>query len=124
MQIKGRLIVLGQTIQVSDKFSKRDFVIQTDETYPQSIQMQLSQDKCSLLDGVEINDTIEVDFNLRGREWTNQQGEVKYFNTLDAWRITTMQQNQTYAPQPVPESQPTQTESQQSTSQEEDDLPF
>ncbi len=118
MQIKGKLIVLGQTIQVSDKFSKRDFVVQTDEMYPQSIQMQLSQDKCNLLDGIHVNDVIEVDFNLRGREWTNPQGEVKYFNTLDAWRITPIQQNQT------PQSQPTQTEPAKAQCKGYDDLPF
>jgi hypothetical protein len=55
--------------------------------YPQDIQFQLTQDKCSLLDGFNINDQIDVSFNLRGREWTSPQGEVKYFNSLDAWRI-------------------------------------
>ena len=120
MQTKGKVIVINPTVQVSEKFAKRDFVIETDETYPQKIQFQLSQDKCNLLDGININSIIEVDFNLRGREWTNPQGEVKYFNTLDAWRITPMQQQQTYAPPAVP----TPPQPSQEASQSDDDLPF
>ena len=55
--------------------------------YPQDIMFQLTQDKCSLIDGFNTQDQIEVSFNLRGREWTSPQGEVRYFNTLEAWRI-------------------------------------
>eukprot|EP01041_Mallomonas_annulata_P030605 gene30605-52780_t len=63
---------------------------------------QLTQDKCSLADGVNTNDQIEVSFNLRGREWTSPQGEVKYFNTLEAWRIDKMGSNGGGMPQGGP----------------------
>lgn len=78
----------SETVQVTEKFSKREFVL-TDSSsmYPQDILFQLTQDKCSLIDAANVNDQIEVSFNLRGREWTSPQGEVKYFNTLEAWRI-------------------------------------
>lgn len=87
-KLSGTLKVKNDTVQVSEKFSKREFVL-TDASgmYPQDILFQLTQDKCNLLDAVNINDQIEVSFNLRGREWTSPQGEVRYFNTLDAWRI-------------------------------------
>lgn len=87
-KISGTLKMKGDTVQVSDKFSKRDLVL-TDASsmYPQDILFQLAQDKCSLLDGHSAGDKIEVSFNIRGREWTSPQGEVKYFNTLEAWRI-------------------------------------
>ena len=79
---------MNQTVQVSEKFSKREFVV-TDASsmYPQDIMFQTTQDKCALLDNIQVNDQVEVTFNLRGREWTSPQGEVKYFNSLDAWRI-------------------------------------
>ena len=87
-KLSGTVKVVNQTVQVSETFSKRDFVVtESSSMYPQDISFQLSQDKCSLLDGVNVNDTIEVSFNIRGREWTSPQGEVKYFNSLDAWRI-------------------------------------
>lgn len=87
-QLKGKVKVINDTIQVSEKFAKREFVI-TDEDamYPQDIMFQLAQDNCSKIDGVNVGDSIEVSFNLRGREWTSPKGEVKYFNTLDAWRV-------------------------------------
>ena len=87
MNIKGKLKVINPTIVVSDKFSKREFVVETEETYPQPISIQLTQDKCSLLDLFKVGQDVEVSINLRGREWTSPQGEVKYFNTIEAWRI-------------------------------------
>ena len=87
-KITGTIKVLNPTVQVSEKFSKREFVL-TENTsqYPQDILFQAVQDRCALLDGMNAGEQIEVSFNLRGREWTSPQGEVKYFNSLDAWRI-------------------------------------
>ena len=87
--LKGEVKVISETRQVSEKFKLREFVI-TDASgqYPQVIQFQASQDKVDLLDNFNPGDQVEVSFNLRGREWTNPQGEVKVFNTLDAWKIT------------------------------------
>ena len=90
-KLSGTLKVKNDTVQVSEKFSKREFVL-TDASsmYPQDILFQLTQDKCALIDAANIGDQIEVSFNLRGREWTSPAGEVKYFNTLEAWRIEKM----------------------------------
>ncbi len=87
-KLNGIVKLVNQTVQVSEKFSKREFVV-TDASsmYPQDIMFQTTQDKCALLDNIQVNDQVEVTFNLRGREWTSPQGEVKYFNSLDAWRI-------------------------------------
>ena len=87
-KLTGSVKMVGNTVQVSEKFSKREFVV-TDASgmYPQDIMFQSTQDKCALLDGYQVGDQVEVSFNLRGREWTSPTGEVKYFNTLEAWRI-------------------------------------
>lgn len=87
MEITGKVIVKNDTKIVSEKFKSRDFVIETEDKYPQKISFQLAQDKVSHLDKVNVGDTICVHFNVRGREWKSPQGEVKYFNTLDAWNI-------------------------------------
>jgi len=94
--------MIGQTVNVSEKFSKRDIVV-TDTTslYPQDILFQFTQDKCALLDLYMEGQQVEVSFNLRGREWTSPQGEVKYFNTLEGWRIEAATAN-VPAPTPVP----------------------
>jgi len=88
LQIKGKLKLKGNEQAVSDRFRKREFVLLDDSTqYPQYISFQLTQDKCSLIDPVNPGDEITVSFNLRGREWKSPQGEIKYFNSLEAWRI-------------------------------------
>lgn len=114
-KITGTLKVKNDTVVVSDKFSKRAFVINDNAPqYPQDIEFQLTQDKCSLLDSVNVNDIIDVSFNLRGREWTNPQGEVKYFNSLDCWRIDKVGVSTT----------PTANASIGQSAEEKDDLPF
>lgn len=87
MEVTGILKVKGESQQVSEKFRKREFVITTEDTYPQHISIQLTQDKCSLIDAIAVGSEIKVHINLRGREWTSPKGEVKYFNTIEAWRI-------------------------------------
>jgi hypothetical protein len=87
-QISGTLKVKFPETQVSEKFRKREFVISENSSqYPQVISFQLTQDRCSLIDSVNPGDEIKVHFNLRGREWANAQGETKYFNSLEAWKI-------------------------------------
>lgn len=90
-KMKGVVKVIRQTQQVSDKFSKREFVVtdSSDDKYPQDIMFELTQDKTSLLDNVMEGQEVEVSFNLRGREWISPSGDVKFFNTLNAFRIDT-----------------------------------
>jgi hypothetical protein len=112
MNITGTIKVINDTIVVSDKFKKRDFVVTTEEQYPQDILIQMTQDKCDVLNGYKVGDSVDVGINIRGREWTSPSGEVKYFNTIEGWKI-----NKLTAPAPT---QPTQ----QAPQEEEDDLPF
>lgn len=94
MEITGKIKVIKATEVVSDKFSKRELVITTNEQYHQDISIQFTQDKCNLLDNLSIGQMVEVSINLKGREWTSPQGEVKYFNTIEGWRIK-VQNNKT-----------------------------
>lgn len=87
-KLTGNIKMISPTVQVSDRFSKREFVVSdTNGMYPQDILFQATQDKCAILDTFQNGEQVEVSFNLRGREWTSPQGEVKYFNSLEAWRI-------------------------------------
>lgn len=90
--MKGVIKMIRPTQQVSDKFSKREFVVtdSSDDKYPQDIMFELTQDKTSLLDNVMEGQEVEVSFNLRGREWKSPQGDVKYFNTLNAFKLDTI----------------------------------
>lgn len=86
-QITGKLHLVREEQKVSDKFRKREFVLVTEGTYPQYLSFQLTQDNCALLDNYKSGDTVKVNFNLRGREWKAPTGEIKFFNTLEAWRL-------------------------------------
>ena len=88
MDITGILKQKSEEQQISEKFKKREFVLTDNSSqYPQHISFQLVQDKCGLIDQYNVGDEVKVHFNLRGREWTNADGVVKVFNTLDAWKI-------------------------------------
>jgi hypothetical protein len=96
MEVTGILKVKFDTNVVSERFKKRDFVLTVEpgSPYPQHVSFQLVQDKVSMLDNFNVGDEIKVLFNLKGREWTSPQGEVKYFNTIDAWRMEKVGQGQ------------------------------
>jgi hypothetical protein len=90
MEVLGKLHAKFDTQEVSASFRKRDFVLMVTENpqYPQYVVFQLVQDKCGLVDAFVLGAEITVFFNLRGRQWVNQQGETRYINSLEAWRIT------------------------------------
>ena len=103
----GKLHVKGDTTAVSERFSKREFVLEIVDNplYPQRVSFQFVQDICSLLDPFQVGQMIDIRFNLKGRHWTSPQGETKYFNTLEAWKIQASQTQPattTSAPPPPP----------------------
>ncbi len=129
MEVIGNLKSKFETQKVSDRFQKREFILTTEANtpYPQHISFQVTQDKCSMLDQFGDGDEIRVQFNLRGREWNGPQG-IRYFNTLEAWRIE--RTGSASAPAPAA-SQSTQSPSSADSgpvftanSTDNDDLPF
>ena len=103
MQINGKILEISEPQNISATFRKREFVIEyVERQYPEFIKFEAIQEKCDLLDAYKAGDDVAVDFNLKGRKWTNPEGEVKYFNSLQAWRIGPAQQggepNQQKAP--------------------------
>jgi len=123
MEVTGQLKVKYDTQKVSDKFQKRDFVLATDLTtpYPQFVTFQLTQDKCNAIDAISEGSNIKVLFNLRGREWNGPQG-IKYFNTLEAWRIELVAQDNATPNTPLPSSNDVKVNN--SSISDNDDLPF
>ena len=94
LSIEGTLKVIYGTTQITDRFKKREFVILAgSDEYPEHIKMQLTQDRCALLDGFKEGDTAKVSFNLRGKPY-EKNGETMYFTNLDAWRIEALGQQQ------------------------------
>ena len=89
MNVKGKIVVKYDTQNVTDSFRKREFVIEFAENpqYPEFVKFELIQANCDQLDGFNAGQEVNVSFNLKGRKWTDPKGEVKYFNSLQAWRL-------------------------------------
>lgn len=91
MEVIGKIKIINAEQQVSATFKKRELVVSTEEQYPQFISINFVQDKCDMLNNYTIGDAVKVAINLRGREWINPQGESKYFNDIQGWRIEKVQ---------------------------------
>ena len=89
METTGRIHALFDTQQVTERFRKREFVVELGDNprYPQYVLFQLTGDRCENLDGFEVGEEVKVEFSLRGREWQSPRGETKYFNSLDVWTL-------------------------------------
>jgi len=125
MEVQGKIKVIDETKTFgSNGFRKRELVVTTDEQYPQHILVEFVQDKCDLLNTYAVGQDVKVSINLRGREWTNPQGEVKYFNAIQGWRIESLQNE---APNPnIPPVPPMEafTPADNIKEEDHDDLPF
>ena len=121
--VQGRLHEIFNEVQVSEKFRKREFVLEIpDGSYTQYAKFQLTQDKCSILDTYKIGDEVKVAFNLSGKPF-NKNGETIYFTNLQAWRI---ENAGTAAAQPAGNNfaQPAAATSTFITEEVDNDLPF
>lgn len=89
LTITGKLHAKLEEQQISPTFKKRTFILTTDYNtqYPQQVEFYLTQEKCKLLDLINLTQIVEVSFNLRGKEYISSQGASKYFVNLEAWRI-------------------------------------
>ena len=88
MELQGTIKIIGETKTFgSNGFRKREVVVTTEEQYPQHILVEFVQDKCDLLNNFQLGQNVKIGINLRGREWVNPQGETKYFNSVQGWRI-------------------------------------
>ena len=117
MEVIGKIKLKGETATFGTSgFRKRELVVTTDEQYPQTIGLELHQDKVSLIDSYKVGDNVKVSINIRGKEWINPEGVAKYFNSIVGWRIEKVEATNV----PTPQNQPIA----EFSSAEPDDLPF
>lgn len=124
MEVQGRIKLIGETQTFgTNGFRKREVVVTTEEQYPQHIMIEFVQDKTDLLNNYQVGQQVKININLRGREWVNPQGETKYFNSIQGWRIENLQQDASGNVPPVPPAEAF--EPVDSLNEDEhDDLPF
>ena len=124
MEVTGKIKWIDETKTYGNNgFRKREVVITTEEQYPQQILIEFIQDKCELLNNYQVGQDVKIGINLRGREWTNPEGETKYFNSIQGWRIDALENDSSTEIPPMPP--PTSFEQAEGDANEvEDDLPF
>jgi len=82
-ELNGTIKVIFEEQTFGSGFNKREFVITTDEKYPQDIKFELVKDKTQLLDAVNKGDKVTVSFDVKGREWKGN-----YYVNLNAWKLS------------------------------------
>jgi len=103
MEVQGKIKMIGETQTFgSNGFRKREIVVTTEEQYPQHIMVEFVQDKTDLLNNYSVGQNVKISINLRGREWENPQGEIKYFNSIQGWRIEAIDTNTATDLPPMP----------------------
>ncbi|PWK18948.1 DUF3127 domain-containing protein [Xanthomarina spongicola] len=124
MEVQGRIKLVGETQTFgTNGFRKREVVVTTEEQYPQHIMIEFVQDKTDLLNNFQVGQQVKISINLRGREWTNPQGEVKYFNSIQGWRIEAVQQEASGDMPPMPPAEAFEPAN-GLNEEDHDDLPF
>ena len=91
MEITGNIKSIGQ-VQTYGNFQKREVVIVTEDKYPQTLLVEFTQKNVDKTQNNKVGDLVTVAINLRGKEWTNQKGETRYFNSIEAWSISSLVQ--------------------------------
>ena len=123
MNISGKVKLINETKEYgTNGFRKREIVLTTQEQYPQNILVEFIQDRTNLLDAFNVGDLVKIDINLRGREWTNDKGEIKYFNSIQGWRIEKVEDDFESQLPPLPTKEDLNIS--ESSDNEPDDLPF
>ena len=124
MEVLGKIKVLGDIKTYgANGFRKREVVLTTQEQYPQHLLIEFIQDRCELLDSFNVGENVKISIKLRGREWENPEGEVKYFNSIHGWRI----EKDEFVEKdiiPPPNDSPGFEEKSDEENEVEDDLPF
>lgn len=127
MEVQGKIKLIGDTQTFGNNgFRKREVVVTTEEQYPQHLSIEFVQDKTDLLDSFQVGQPVKIGVNLRGREWVNPQGETKYFNSIQGWRIENLAQqgSQDANIPPVPPMDQFEPASNSGDDEDFDDLPF
>lgn len=101
MTITGKVKAVFDTQEFSSGFTKREFVVTTEEQYPQDIKVELVKDKCALADKLKVGQAVNVHINIRGNE---HQG--KYYVSLQAWKIEASAPPQNQSAPPSAQSVP------------------
>ena len=92
MEVQGEVKLIGKIQKIGSKgFVKAELIVETDGEYPQPINIEFTGDNTDFLAKLSVGDLVKVFINLRGREWTSPEGVVKYFNSIQGWKVDVLE---------------------------------
>tara|TARA_R110000823_G_scaffold160614_1_gene292147 strand:- start:1073 stop:1372 length:300 start_codon:yes stop_codon:yes gene_type:complete len=92
MEVQGKVKLIGKIQKIGSKgFVKAELIVETDGEYPQPINIEFTGDNTDFLAKLSVGDLVKVFINLRGREWTSPEGVVKYFNSIQGWKVDVLE---------------------------------
>lgn len=94
LNLKGKILNISNNQKISDNLTKRTFVIETSERYPQKVQFEMYNDKTSIIDNYSVGDNVDVAFNVRCREYKST-----FYTSLKAWQVKNAQEEVTNSQQ-------------------------
>lgn len=114
----GTVKVVLDLMTFDSGFTKREFVITTQDQYPQDVKFETVRDKTSICDKIQEGQEVTVSFDVRGNEYKG-----RYYVNLNAWRVQPAQGGGAAAPmeQDVP---PLDTDLPDSAGEDDADFPF
>jgi len=122
MELLGKIKLIGDIKTYGDNgFRKRELVLTTEDQYPQHILIEFVQNNCELLDNFSIGQTVRIGINIRGREWESPDQGTKYFNSIQGWRIESLDDQ---VMDSAPADLPMEPDTDSPNDLTEDDLPF
>lgn len=127
MELQGTIKKISDLQTFASGFQKREMVLLTEEQYPQPINIEFLTDKADLLNQYKEGEKVKVGINIRGREWTSPQGEVKYFNSITGWRVEKVDAGSNFNEPVSAQGAPAASANSNTnvfTEDEDDDLPF
>jgi single-strand DNA-binding protein len=100
--IKGKIKLIGDVKEYgSNGFTKREFVLTTEEKYPQEVKLELYKDDCEVLEDYDVGDSIEATFNIKGNEYKGN-----YYVNLQAWKLSSSSEENNSESKPEKKTKP------------------
>ena len=83
-QTTGSILQIYPAKSFPSGFVVREFVVTTEDEYPQSLVFEVIKEKCALLDSLVVGERVNVKFRIRGSATKDGQ---RFFNKLSVWQI-------------------------------------
>ena len=78
LRLSGKVYKIFDSVKISEKFTKREFVIETEDKYPQKVKLEALKDNAVKVNNMlNVGSILDLKFDVKGNEYNG-----KYYNNL------------------------------------------